>query len=62
MWVRVWVRVCVRVWVSVWVWYWLGYGLELGLSGRSGNSYKEPLGSGNSDQRPPKYQNCYCQH
>ena len=39
--------------------YALGYGLGLelgfGLSGRSGNYDREPLGSGN-------YQHCYYQH
>ena len=44
--------------------YGLGYGLELGLRlyGRSRNSDREPLGSGNSDQKPWNYQHCYYQH
>ena len=54
--------------------YGLAYGLDLelalasalelglGLSGRSGNSDREPLGSGNSDQKPRNYQRCYYQH
>ena len=42
--------------------YGLGYGLGLGLSGRRGNSDREPLGSGNSDQKPRSCQHCYYQH
>ena len=38
-----------------------GLGLGLGLSGRSGYSDREPLGSGNCDQKPRNYQYCYYQ-
>ena len=37
----------------------LGLGLELGLSGRNGNSDREPLRSGNSDQKPRNYQHLW---
>ena len=40
----------------------LGLSLELGLCGGSGNSDREPLGSGNSAQKPLNYQHCYYQH
>ena len=58
--VRVWVRVWFRVWVRVRV----GLALELGLglSGRSRNSDRELLGSGNSNQKPRNYQHCCYQH
>ena len=38
-----------------------GFGLvlELGLCGGNGNSDREPLGSGNSAQKPRNYQHCY---
>ena len=46
----------------------LTFGLELalelgiGLSGRSRNSDRKPLGNANSDQKPRNYQHCYYQH
>ena len=37
-------------------------GLGSGLSDGSGNSDREPLANGNSDQKPRNCQHCYYQH